>query len=125
MKTKDVHGNDIYTDAQMFSYLQQFEMGFHDSKALIVDSTEGGAAKKYTTAMPLAEALEKFAVRDLPAMPSAPPADAPDATDEEGREAIARTLEARIARMREMRTFYDRTLSILRDRLAVAGPGRR
>jgi hypothetical protein len=115
MKIKDVHGNDIYTDGQMFSYLQQFEMSFHDSKARIIDSTEGGAAKRYTTAMPLADALAKYAVNDLPPSPAEPPADTPDVTDDKGRAEIMVQLSKRIDRAREMRAFYDRTLSILKD----------
>jgi len=113
LKIKDVHGNDIYTDGQMFSYLQQFEMSFYSSKAAVIDATEGGAAKKYTTAMTLADALAKYATRDLPSRPAAAPA-VPDVPEEDGRAAAASELENRIRRMGKIRAFYDKTLSILR-----------
>ena len=43
-KTVDVHGKSIYTDAQMHTYLQQFERDFAEYRAgaEIIDATEGG-----------------------------------------------------------------------------------
>jgi hypothetical protein len=113
LKVKDVHGNDVYTDGQMFAYLQQFEMSFYNSKAAVIDATEGGAAKKYTTAMTLADALAKYATRGLPAGPASVPSTS-DTAAEGGRAAAESTLESRLARMGRIRGFYDRTLSILK-----------
>lgn len=65
-------GRPIYTDEQMATYLAQFEAEFQkDTLAglAVIDATEGGAAKKHTTAMPLREALERFAGAERPALP--------------------------------------------------------
>jgi hypothetical protein len=56
----DHQGRPMYTEERLFSYLQQFERDFADSKARIIDASEGGAAKRGATPMTLAEALEQF-----------------------------------------------------------------
>ena len=69
-KIKDVHGNEIYTDGQMFSYLRQFEMAFQNSRARVIDATEGGAAKQYTTVHDRWPTRSRSSRRaPLPAMP--------------------------------------------------------
>jgi len=117
-KVKDVHGNDVYTDGQMFAYLQQFEMNFYNSKAAIIDATEGGAAKKYTTVMTLADALAGYATRPLPAAPTSPPESA-DTAGLPGRDVIANALLLRLDQTAEVEEFYRKTLKILEkiDRL--------
>jgi hypothetical protein len=63
-KGTDVLGRGIYTDEQMSSYLVQFERDFlaDTGRGLtVIDATEGGVAKRHTVAMPLAEALERYA----------------------------------------------------------------
>jgi hypothetical protein len=114
-KIKDVHGNDIYTDNQMFAYLQQFEMNFFNSKAKVIDATEGGAAKRYTTAMTLAEAIERYGKDTLPPRPDGPPAERPDAAGEGARGEIEGVIEGHLKRMAKVRAFYDKTVAILRD----------
>lgn len=64
---EDVHGRPIYTDDQMFTYLQRFEVDFSDTSARVIDATEGGAKKAGAECMALAEALATFATRPLPA----------------------------------------------------------
>jgi hypothetical protein len=59
-KVKDVSGRDIYTDEQMFTYLEQFERDFAKSAARVIDATEGGARKTGTTNMPLADAASQY-----------------------------------------------------------------
>jgi len=59
-KIKDHHGQEIYTDVQMFTYLQQFEKDFAQSSARIIDATEGGALKQFTEPMTLAQAAQKY-----------------------------------------------------------------
>lgn len=59
-KVRDPAGREIYTDEQMFTYLQQFERDFALSGATVIDATEGGALKAGTTVMSLAEAAERF-----------------------------------------------------------------
>lgn len=114
-KIKDIHGNDIYTDGQMFSYLQQFEMNFYNSKATIIDATEGGAAKKYTTVMTLEEALGAYTTRPLPEMAGAVAPETPDIADEAGLDKIENVLKERLSAISKVRDFYERTLSTLRE----------
>lgn len=59
-KIKDIDGRDIYTDEQMFSYLEQFERDFAKAAARIIDATEGGARKTGTTAMTLEQAAAEY-----------------------------------------------------------------
>lgn len=66
-RVKDIHDQEIYTDEQMFTYLQQFERDFARSTATIIDATEGGARKAGTTIMPLSEAIERYCRNPLPA----------------------------------------------------------
>ncbi len=55
-RIEDIDGRSIYTDEQMFTYLQQFERDFARSTARIIDATEGGAKKAGAVVMPLAKA---------------------------------------------------------------------
>jgi len=63
---EDIDGRPMYTDDQMFTYLQRFEQDFQETTARVIDATEGGARKAGTDAMPLAEALARYADRPLP-----------------------------------------------------------
>ena len=65
-KIEDIHGRSIYTDEQMFTYLQQFERDFAQTSAKVIDATEGGARKRNTLVMPLAQALEQYARKTIP-----------------------------------------------------------
>ncbi|MCC5824180.1 MAG: DUF115 domain-containing protein [Phycisphaerales bacterium] len=68
----DQQGRRIYTDEQMATYLAQFESDFQaDTQAglTIIDATEGGAAKRHSTAMTLRDALDRFATRERPVLP--------------------------------------------------------
>ena len=59
-ETVDVHGRSIFTDAQMLTYLQQFERDFAACEregVEVIDATEGGVAKQHTIPRPLAEVL--------------------------------------------------------------------
>lgn len=73
-KAVDVHGKSIYTDAQMQTYLHQFERDFAQYKAeglTIVDATEGGLPKQHTIAMTLQDFLGRYTDRSLPTLPAA------------------------------------------------------
>ncbi|HVP10912.1 MAG TPA: 6-hydroxymethylpterin diphosphokinase MptE-like protein [Phycisphaerae bacterium] len=59
-KIKDIDGRDIYTDEQMFTYLEQFERDFGKCAARIIDATEGGARKAGATTMTLADAARQY-----------------------------------------------------------------
>ena len=64
-KIEDGRGQMIYTDEQMFTYLEQFERDFAKSPAEIIDATEGGAKKRGAVAMPLAEAAARHCSRPI------------------------------------------------------------
>ncbi|MBN1844681.1 MAG: motility associated factor glycosyltransferase family protein [Sedimentisphaerales bacterium] len=56
----DYQGRPIYTDEQMFTYLQQFEKDFAQCPARVIDATEGGVLKQFCRTMPFAQAIEAF-----------------------------------------------------------------
>lgn len=65
-RVKDVYGNEIYTDVQMYSYLLQFERDFGLASAEVIDATEGGVRKKGTRPMRLREAAERYCGEEIP-----------------------------------------------------------
>lgn len=65
-KIPDVFGRPMYTEERLLTYLHQFERDFGKTQTRIIDATEGGALKRGTTPMPLAEAIERFCKRALP-----------------------------------------------------------
>ena len=72
-KVRDIHGRTIYSDAQMTTYLQQFERDFAEYRATgvrIIDATEGGAAKQHAELMPLRDVLDRFATQPVPSIPA-------------------------------------------------------
>jgi len=54
-KVKDIHDQPIYTDEQMFTYLQQFEKDFARCTATVIDASEAGARKQNCTTMTLGD----------------------------------------------------------------------
>jgi len=70
-RAEDQNGKPIFTDEQMATYLKQFERDFESAPQTVIDATEGGMAKAHTVAMPLVDALEKHATRDVPTLPLA------------------------------------------------------
>jgi hypothetical protein len=63
----------MYTEERLFTYLQQFERDFAKSKANLIDASEGGALKRGTVIMPLAEAIDKYCTASLPSTPEPTP----------------------------------------------------
>ncbi|HEX4794094.1 MAG TPA: 6-hydroxymethylpterin diphosphokinase MptE-like protein [Humisphaera sp.] len=61
----DFEGRPMYTEERLFTYLQQFERDFAHARARVIDATEGGAAKRGATVMPLASAIAEFCTRPL------------------------------------------------------------
>lgn len=60
---KDIYGNDVYTTGDYYAYIKEIEqLAFVFSGVEIIDATEGGAYKKYTTIMTLREAIDKYCV---------------------------------------------------------------
>ncbi|HEX4125399.1 MAG TPA: 6-hydroxymethylpterin diphosphokinase MptE-like protein [Tepidisphaeraceae bacterium] len=62
----DYQGRGMYTEERLFTYLQQFERDFMKSRSRIIDATEGGAFKRGTRIMTLADAAAEFCQRPLP-----------------------------------------------------------
>lgn len=60
MKVKDINGHDIYTDEQLFTYLQQFEGDFSAIPMTVIDATEGGVRKAGTEVMTLADVARQY-----------------------------------------------------------------
>jgi hypothetical protein len=56
----DVDGRPMYTEERLFTYLQQFERDFSRTATTIIDATEGGAFKRGSMPMKLADALARF-----------------------------------------------------------------
>ena len=61
MAVIDMYGNRIWTDALMHAYAVHFERDFVDSKARIINATEGGILTSGCEVMPLKEALDATA----------------------------------------------------------------
>ncbi|MCH9003556.1 MAG: hypothetical protein IIC02_13370, partial [Planctomycetes bacterium] len=81
------HGTEDRAQAfyrkQMLTYLTQFERDFladADAGLAVIDATEGGVAKRHTTPMSLANALEKFMPDGTISIPSAAQKSDPDRT---------------------------------------------
>ena len=68
-RVEDTDARPVYTDDQMAAYLVQFERMFGEDARrglTTVDATEGGARKRHTTPMMLAEALDRYAGEGSP-----------------------------------------------------------
>lgn len=63
----DHQGRPMYTEERLFTYLQQFERDFLASTRTIIDATEGGAAKRGTTAMTFRDAIDRHCREPLEA----------------------------------------------------------
>lgn len=64
-KVPDYRGGTTYTEERLYTYLQQFERDFAQSQRTIIDSTEGGVAKRGTVVMSLQEALQRYCQQPL------------------------------------------------------------
>jgi hypothetical protein len=68
-KIPDYQGRPMYTEERLYTYLQQFERDFLRSTSKVIDATEGGAAKRGTTPMPLARAVAEYCTNPLRPVP--------------------------------------------------------
>jgi hypothetical protein len=71
-KIEDYEGRPMYTEERLFAYLQQFERDFATTSAKVIDATEGGARKRGTTVMTLAEALAKYCTQPIAGLETTP-----------------------------------------------------
>lgn len=64
---KDIYGNDIVTKADYRDFIRNIEdVAYTNPDVEIIDATEGGAFKKYTTIMTLQEAIDKYCDHEYP-----------------------------------------------------------
>ena len=68
-KIPDYQGVPMYTEERLFTYLQQFERDFANTKSRVIDATEGGAFKRGALSMKLADAIKQYCAAPLPATP--------------------------------------------------------
>lgn len=64
-RTPDIHGNPMYTEQRLFTYLQQFERDFASTHARIIDATEGGARMNGSVVMSLTDALAQYCTQPV------------------------------------------------------------
>ncbi len=109
-KIDDIHGKTIFTDEQMLTYLKQFEKDFADAPQQIIDATEGGAPKRNTQRMTLADALAKHATRNRPSLPL-PSRE----LDVDRLHQTKKLLAQRIEQIQRLADLSRQTMPILRD----------
>ncbi len=113
-KIKDIHGEDIYTDEQMFTYLQQFERDFASCKAQVIDASEGGARKIGTVVMTLQEVLDTYANRRIDPEKFAYRGSTKWYRPEKLPE-VVRQLTTRRDEVEQFRTLSEKTLDLLKQ----------
>jgi hypothetical protein len=115
-KVEDVHGNPIYTEERLHSYLQQFERDFARASAKVIDATEGGVKKAHSVVMTLREAIDQHCSDALPRV----------ADDHGGYrwDRLGKALELVKKRRHEARSIVEishRTLPLLQEAIDVLG----
>lgn len=108
-RREDHLGRPVFTDEQMATYTAQFEQMFAGDTAAgltVIDATEGGIAKQHCTAMPFADAIERYAGLDTQPI-SVMPEPACNAS-------LDRRERVR-AKLRDIRTGVRRIARIARD----------
>ncbi len=103
-------GGEVFADAQMFAYIQQFERDFAAAEVKVINATEGGARLAGAEEMPLAEVIERYC-RAESASPL-PPARRCPAAAERADEAV-RCLRARLDELDRMEEICRRVLEPL------------
>jgi len=62
---RGIHGEELYTDELLFTYLEQFEKDIAAVPVTVINATEGGADIAGTQVMTLAETAQRFCGRPL------------------------------------------------------------
>lgn len=116
-RTDDIHGQPIFTDEQMVTYLKHFERDFAKSTAAgrtIYDATQGGVVKEHTIIKPLADVIAQHAHRDVPPLPQ------PDTTlNAERLDQLDAMLTRRVREVHDLRRTTRDTLPLL-DKMKAA-----
>lgn len=111
-KLEDIDGKEILSDTQLVTYLAQFERDFANLRrdgVRVIDATEGGVRKQHTELMTLADALQQFAINDLPPFP------------ETNLHADPRTTEAALKRIGTLRRDIARIADASRRTITLLG----
>ncbi len=117
-------GEGTVRTCDIFStYLEEFEQFFKRAGRLIVDATEGGAAKRYTERMTLAEAIERFMPEELPPETFTVPSVPPDEAARRLSKARARLTEL-LDESKQLAGLYDRAIELIRKVLKENRRGR-
>ena len=109
-KIEDIHGQEIYSDEQMRTYLKQFERDFASASQTVLDATEGGLPKEHCIQTTFAAALDEHARRPVPRIPL------PKLNFDDQRLArLANLMGRRISQVDELRRLSRRTVPILKQ----------
>lgn len=112
-RLEDIHGRPMYSDEQMITYLKQFERDFGEASQQLIDCTEGGLRKQGTEIMTLADAIEQYATRDVPALPQAELE-----LDQAKLAAALDLIRSRLDEVQELRRLSKKTLPLLEEMIA-------
>lgn len=66
-KVESIDGQTLYSDEQLFAYLEQFEKDIAAGDRTVIDATEGGARIAGTQVATLAQVLERYGSKRIPA----------------------------------------------------------
>ncbi len=119
-RAEDAEGRPVFTDDQMAAYLVQFERAFEEDARrglTTIDATEGGARKRHTTPITLAEALDRHAGTGAPRV-ALPPAERDQAALRRGARLAAEratALRRGVWRVGEISRETARLLEEMRD----------
>ena len=111
-KLTDIFGRPIYTDEQMFIYLQQFERDFAAASQRIIDATGGGVRKAGAEIMDFDRVAEQFATEPLPVDALAYRTQA-NWGDGSRLPAAAAALEHRLEQIGQLAEVCERTIKLL------------
>lgn len=106
----DIHGQTIFSDEQMITYLKQFERDFSGAPQTIIDATEGGLPKEGTERMALREALDTHATGPVPGWPMAK-----NSLDAQRLSETHALIATRIDEVRQLKEVSGKTIPILRQ----------
>lgn len=106
----DCHGNPMYTEQRLYTYLQQFERDFARTDRTVIDATEGGALKRGAINMTLAEAIARHCTQ-----PVRPPQADPQPLRWDRLDAGIASLDNRLREARQIEQIASETLPLLRE----------
>ncbi len=115
---------EVWTSDVFLSYLRELEAMFAAGGRRVIDATEGGARKRHTDVMPLAEAIDRFATSPIPedALDLVGPP-APESEDLATIEAALGAVEQRLDEAEELAAIYRRSIRSLEKIVKITSGG--